>query len=219
MNFLSKSDVVADGIKKLIRSGELSPGATLRQRDLAERFGVSPTPVREALRRLEAEGFIVTQLHRGAKVVRHETSRLQENFRVRAVLESLAAEMAGERVTEEDLDDITSLHEQLARCDPQDRDLVDELNRRFHFRVYESARSPVLGALLNHLWHSLDSPPNLLRDLADSVEQHGQLVEALRQRDGQRAGELTRHHVEGAMRLIMVRSDGAGDAEEGAEYA
>jgi DNA-binding GntR family transcriptional regulator len=216
VNFLSKSDFVADGIRDMIRNGELGPGATLRQRDIAERFGVSPTPVREALRRLEAEGFIVTQLHRGATVVRPEASRLIENFRIRAVLESLAAEVAAERVTGEDLEEIAALHHELAECDPEDPTVFDDLNRRFHFRVYESARSPVLSVLLNHLWQALGLPPTVLRGHADSVKQHGALLEALQAGDAKRAAELTRHHVEEVMSLAAAA---ATEPDAGTETA
>jgi DNA-binding GntR family transcriptional regulator len=194
MDYRSKSDLVAEEIKTLIRAGELSPGATLRQRDLAARFDVSPTPVREALRRLEAEGYITSRLHRGATVVRHESSRLEENFRIRAVLEPLAAQMAAERATADDLADIAALHEAIAGCPPGDP-AIDDLNRRFHFRIYDCARSPVLAALLNLLWRALDGGPHVWRPHRDSVKQHGEILNALRDRAGERAADLTRHHI------------------------
>ena len=69
-DYSSKSDIVARGIRELIRSGDLMPGSVLRQRELADRFRVSPTPVREALRQLETEGLVTNELHRGATVAR-----------------------------------------------------------------------------------------------------------------------------------------------------
>lgn len=201
MDYRSKSDVVADAIKDLIRSGDLAPGATLRQRDLAKRFGVSPTPVREALRRLEAEGFVATQLHRGATVVRHEGSRLEENFRIRAALESLGAQMAAERASADDLEEIAKLHEAIAACHPEDP-AVNELNRRFHFRIYECARSPVLSALLNLLWRTLNGGPQVWRNHDDSVRQHGAILEALRAGDGHAAATGTRHHIAEVLQIL-----------------
>jgi DNA-binding transcriptional MocR family regulator len=65
-NYVSKSDMVTDALRELITDRQLSPGTPLRQRDLAEQFDVSYTPVREALRRLESEGLVVTDVHRGA---------------------------------------------------------------------------------------------------------------------------------------------------------
>src|SRR6202030_4696543 len=93
-DYLSKSDIVARGIRELIQNGELQAGSVLRQRDLADRFRVSPTPVREALRQLETEGFVTNELHRGATVARAEDAMLQENQLIHAQLESLAAELA-----------------------------------------------------------------------------------------------------------------------------
>lgn len=213
MEYRSKSDIVADSIKDLIRAGEFDPGTMLRQRDLAERFNVSPTPVREALRRLEAEGFVTTELHRGATVVRTEEARLEENFRIRSTLESLAAEMATQRMTDEDLEEITRLHDALAASPPGDPN-IPQRNRDFHFRIYECARSPVLGALLNLLWGALNGGPTIMRKHEDSMQQHDEILEALRARDSARCAEATRLHIEDAMRTLRDEhgEDAAGDA-------
>src|ERR1700722_18783829 len=139
-DYLSKSNVVANGIRALINEGVLLPGTLLRQRDLAEQFRVSPTPVREALRQLEAEGFVTNELHRGATVVRAEDARLEENFLIRAQLESVAASLAAAKVTDEDLENLESILAKLDACSPDDPMRTD-LNRRFHFAIYTCAGS------------------------------------------------------------------------------
>jgi DNA-binding GntR family transcriptional regulator len=194
MDYLSKSDVVAQGIRQLIQSGELKPGEVLRQRDLAKRFGISPTPVREALRKLEAEGFIATELHRGAVVVRTEDARLFENFLIRANLESLAAGLAVPKLTDEDLAEITVLFDEMAALAPDDPGHA-AANRRFHFRIYEAARSPMLLALLNLLWRALDGGPRVARSPAESAKHHQLLLNALKRRDSNAAAEYTRLHI------------------------
>lgn len=199
MQYRSKTDLVAAEIRSLISSGELGPGAVLRQRDLAERLGVSPTPVREALRRLEAEGFVVTQPHRGASVVRSEDARLNENALIRAALEGLAAQLAAGRIDDEQLSQIERLHNELADATDDERRL--ELNRRLHFAVYSAAGSPVMLAQLRLLWRMLDGGPRVDRPLEESVAQHAQLIEALRARDGERAAAITRHHILSAYHL------------------
>lgn len=199
MEFHSKSDVVADSLREEIRLGHLESGALLRQRDLAARFGVSPTPVREALRRLEAEGFVVSVLHRGAQVVRREEARLGENFLIRAALEPLATQLAAERITAEDLGELTSLHERLSAEDGLDAADVAELNQAFHLRIYESAASPVLMTLLRLLWSSAGETPSRRRGAHESSEQHAAILEALRRGDGKAAAEMTRSHIEEAM--------------------
>src|SRR5688572_13844948 len=142
LSYRSKTDLVADALKEMMHSGELAPGATLRQRDVAEQLGVSPTPVREAFRRLEAEGFIVTEAHRAAVVVRSENNRLYENAVIRAALEGLGARLAAERIDYEDITALETLNNQLA--DAPDHQAARALNRKFHFRIYEITESPVL---------------------------------------------------------------------------
>jgi DNA-binding GntR family transcriptional regulator len=200
MEYRSKSDVVADALREEIRLGRLESGALLRQRDLADRFGVSPTPVREALRRLEAEGFVVSVLHRGAQVVRREQARLEENFLIRAALEPLAAKLAAERITADDLTELTRLHERLSAADGLDAAALAELNQAFHLRIYESAASPVLMTLLRLLWSSAGETPSRRRGAGESSAQHAAILDALRRGDGEAAAEKTRLHIEEAMR-------------------
>lgn len=153
-SYVSKSDMVTDALRELITDGQLSPGTPLRQRQLAEQFGVSYTPVREALRRLESEGLAVTDVHGGASVARAESEELEENYRILAALESLAGSLAVSKMTDDDMAEIEDLYQQVAACHPDD-DRLAELNRRFHFRVYECARPPMLLLLLMRLlWRS-----------------------------------------------------------------
>ncbi len=203
MDYLSKSDVVAQGIRELIHSGELAPGDLLRQRDLAKRFMVSPTPVREALRKLEAQGFIATELHRGAVVVRAEDARLFENFLIRANLESLAASLAAQKITPEDIEEITKIFDELGQLGPDDERRVT-LNRRFHFRIYQAARSPTLLALLNLLWGALDGGPRVTRPREVSDQHHYALLQALRREDSNAAAEFTRLHIMDAANDIAI---------------
>jgi DNA-binding GntR family transcriptional regulator len=181
-NYVSKSDMVADALRELITDGQLSPGTPLRQRKLAEQFAVSYTPVREALRRLESEGLVVTDVHRGASVARAESEELEENYRILAALESLAGSLAVSKMTNDDFAEIDDLYQQVAACDPDDDRLAD-LNRRFHFRVYECARSPMLLLLMRLLWRSFPRGPQAGRPHAESVEQHAHLLAALKHRN------------------------------------
>src|ERR1700758_4778935 len=85
--YVSKTDMVAALIRELLMTGQLGPGEQLRQRDLAQRFGVSQTPVREAMLRLESEGLLVCDTHRGFTVAAPELGPVEENFQIRAALE------------------------------------------------------------------------------------------------------------------------------------
>lgn len=190
--YRSKTDLVTTAIKEMIHSGELKSGSTLRQRDVAEQLGVSPTPVREALRRLEAEGFVVYTAHSSAVVVRSEDATLHENTLIRAALESLGTEIATRKATSEDIDGLDAINNEFAQAAGEE---AVELNRRFHFQIYEIAQSPVLKTQLNLLWRTLDGGPRVARSLADSVEQHRLIIAAMRAGDDAGAGELVRQHI------------------------
>ena len=177
----------------MIETGEIDPGTFLRQRDVAEMLGVSPTPVREAFRRLEGEGSIAIEPHRASVVVRSENSRLFENAQIRAALEGLAAFLAAPLITDETLSALEDLNDRLAES--EDIDVARKANRDFHFLIYESTESPVLLAQLNLLWRTLGNGPHVTRSLEESVKQHETIIQALRDRDAERAAEATRHHI------------------------
>jgi len=190
--------MVTNALRELIIDRQLSPGAPLRQRDLADQFAVSYTPVREALRRLESEGLVVTDVHRGAAVARAESDALEENYRILAALEALAGSLAVAKMTEDDLAEIEACHRQVAACRPDD-DRFAELNRSFHFRVYECARSPMLLLLMRLLWRSFPGGPQAGRPYRESARQHAQLVRALKRKDEEQVAAIIRDHVLGSI--------------------
>jgi DNA-binding GntR family transcriptional regulator len=199
--YVSKSDMVTDELRELITGRLLSPGSPLRQRDLAEQFDVSYTPVREALRRLESEGLVVTDVHRGATVARTESEEREENYRILAVLEALAGSLAVSKMTDPDLTEIEALYRQVADCHPDDSWLA-ELNRQFHFRIYECARSPMLLLLMRLLWRSFPYGPQAGRSHQESVRQHAQLVKALKRRDEEQLAAIIQEHVLGNIKYL-----------------
>jgi DNA-binding GntR family transcriptional regulator len=200
VQYQSKSDLVADALRRMIETGEIEPGSHLRQRDVAELLGVSPTPVREAFRRLEGEGYIVTEPHRASVVVRSENSRLYENALIRAALESLGASLAAAHVTDEAIEELVAINRELAES--TDIESARAANRRFHFRIYELTDSPVLLAQLRLLWRTLGSGPHVDRPLDESVRQHEKIIDALRAKDGERAAAATSHHIVEAHRAM-----------------
>jgi DNA-binding GntR family transcriptional regulator len=202
--YVSKSDMVTDVLRELITDRQLSPGTPLRQRDLAEQFDVSYTPVREALRRLESEGLVVSDVHRGATVAPTESEELEDNYRILAALEALAGSLAAAKMTDDDLAEIEALYREVAACRPDDERLA-ELNRQFHFRVYECARSPMLVLLMRLLWRSFPDGPQAGRPYQESVQQHAELVSALKERDEERVAAMIRDHVLGSIKYLSQR--------------
>ena len=199
VSYVSKTDMVAALIRELIITGELTAGQQLRQRDLAQRFGVSPTPVREAMRRLESEGLVIGDTHRGFTVVTPDDGPVEENFQIRAALESLGASLAARKIDEAGLAELERLNERmraLADGDPR----YAELNREFHFTLYQYSRSPLLMSLMRLLWASLHGGPRVLRTHAESARQHDAILDALRAGDADAASALTHQHIMGAER-------------------
>jgi DNA-binding GntR family transcriptional regulator len=192
--YVSKTDLVAALIRELVITGELAAGEQLRQRDLAQRFGVSQTPVREAMRRLESEGLLVCDTHRGFTVVATDVGRLEENFQIRAALESLGASLAARKIDSEGLARLHELNDQI-RALADDDPSYAELNREFHFTVYSCARSPLLLSLMRLLWASLHGGPRVSRTRAESVRQHDEILAALTEGDAAAASIRTYHHI------------------------
>jgi len=194
MKYLAKSDVVTAALRELVISGELAAGAELRQRELADRFNVSPTPIREALKRLESEGLVQYDVHRGARVIDTNFTDGTENFIIRASLEGLAIALAARRITDADLRELADVNDELAAHGVRDAH-ADDLNRRFHFLLFDIAGSPLLQSLLRLLWHSFQQASFINRPIEISVEQHRGILDALRRRDATAAETLTRAHI------------------------
>jgi DNA-binding GntR family transcriptional regulator len=195
--YVSKTDMVAALIRELIITGELAAGKQLRQRDLAQRFHVSQTPVREAMRRLESEGLVVGDTHRGFTVVEPDDGPVEENFQIRAALESLGASLAARKIDEQDLARLQTLNDRMRAMGDDDPGYAG-LNREFHFAVYSCAGSPLLLTLMRLLWASLQGGPRVLRSHAESARQHDAILGALRAGDAAAASALTYQHIMGA---------------------
>jgi DNA-binding GntR family transcriptional regulator len=195
--YVSKTDLVVALIRELIITGQLAAGEQLRQRDLAQRFGVSQTPVREAMRRLESEGLLVCDTHRGFTVMAPDDGPVAENFQIRAALESLGASLAASKIDADGLARLASLNERMRSLADDDPAYAD-LNREFHFTVYEYAHSPLLLSLMRLLWAALHGGPRVARSHAESARQHDEILAALRAGDAEAAAQRTRDHIKGA---------------------
>jgi DNA-binding GntR family transcriptional regulator len=196
--YVSKTDLVAALVRELVVTGGLEPGEQLRQRDLAQRFGVSQTPVREAMRRLESEGLLVCDTHRGFTVVTPDADRDQENSRIRAALESLGASLAARKVDPAGLGRLRALDDRMRTLTVDDLGYA-ELNREFHFTVCEYAHSPLLLSLMRLLWASLPGGPREAASArAGAARPHDEILAALAAGDAAAASARTYRHIMGA---------------------
>jgi DNA-binding GntR family transcriptional regulator len=200
VSYVSKTDMVVALIRELIITGDLTAGKQLRQRDLAARFQVSQTPVREAMRRLESEGLVIGDTHRGFTVVEADSGSTEENFQIRAVLESLGASLAAAKIDEDGIARLVQINDRL-RALPEDDPRYGSLNRDFHFAVYEYAHSPLLLSLMRLLWQALHGGPRVMRTHAESTRQHDVIIDALRRGDADGASAATYEHIMGVQHL------------------
>lgn len=183
-----------------IIAGELAPGAALDETELARRFQVSRTPVREALRLLDASGLVEARPHRGAVVARPSHERLVGMFEAMAELEALCASFAAERMTRAERKALEDIHEELRALihggDPQ---RYHEINEAFHAAIYNGAHNDYLAELT--VTTRVRVAPfrraqfrNLGR-LAKSHAEHDQVMVAIMRGERVRAGEAMRAHI------------------------
>lgn len=191
----SKIDFATAAIRELIVEGELAPGTALKQRDLAARLGVSVTPVREALRRVESEGLVSFNHHTGATVVQVDFGATEEIDLIRAALEPLATSLAVPNLTNHDVDVLKGLNRQMRACGDRDLDLLARLNRQFHFTIYDRAGSPVLNSFIVRLWRTFDTGPQVIVGLEQTLNQHDLIIAAIEARQPSIAAEATRLHI------------------------
>lgn len=216
------ADRVYSDLRAGILSGRFRAGAHLGEVEVAQALDASRTPVREAIRRLESEGLVEVLPHRGARVASWSRQDVEEIFDVRHVLESHAAGLAAGRLTDQSLDDLDVLCDEMERVGVvgpgRDVDRLTELNRALHNAVLDAAGNDRLAALLRSviavpvMRHTFD---HYDRDaLARSHAHHRELVAALRAGDGSWAEAVMRSHVRAA-RVVMLSPSALADLEGG----
>jgi DNA-binding GntR family transcriptional regulator len=193
-------EVISGGLRDAIFDGRLRPGEWLRQEAVAAEFGTSRIPVREALRQLASEGFVVLQPHAGARVARLELSELDEIYQLREQLEPLAIARSVPNLTEQQLTQIGSLVAQMERvADPDDLKLWLQLDRDFHLGTFAGAPMPRLLGLIEGFWNTTQQYRRVYTLLPRRLEiahaEHRLLLEALMRRDPDDAQRLLMTHI------------------------
>ncbi len=187
-----------------IARGDLLPGARLRETELAERLGISRTPVREAIRQLEADGLVTHIPRQGATIRQLDYPEVMELYEMRAVLEGTAARLAARAASEMELDELEALNTEMAAASGQEANI---LNRQFHMTLLDAAKNRYLIKSVQSLQKTLlIIGRSTLMDAgraADAVAEHALVLEALRARDGAQAEALMRDHIEGAHRVRL----------------
>lgn len=204
---LSLSDKAYRLLRQRIVTLALPPSSTIDEAALIEELGISRTPIREALRRLALENLVVIRPRRGMFVADISVTDLQKIFEVRAVLESYCARLAVERASAEQLARLEAFFQEGQEVlDTGDNRALIAFDQRFHEMLYQAAGNEFLAETLERLywlslrlWHlCLDHAGRI----QEAVEEHGQLIEALKDRDAGRAEEIMRQHIVGFQTTI-----------------
>jgi DNA-binding GntR family transcriptional regulator len=206
---------VRDELRERILTGRLKPGDRLVERELAEDLGVSRVPVREAIRSLEAEGFVVVQSPRRVVVRQLARVDVEELFDVREALESLAAGLAAARAGKPELRRLERLLADAARATSRgDAARIPVLNSRFHDEIVAIAGNGLLTSLLQPLEGRLRWLTSQNEHWSDLLDEHHRLVDAIASGDEARAREFAAEHVR-VNREVTLRelfSDDSDDA-------
>ena len=188
---------VAEQLRQRIFRRELEPGSWIDELKIAEEFGISRTPLREALKVLAAEGLVTMKLRRGAYVTEVSDKDLSDVYHLLSLLESDAAGVVAARATDAQLQELQTLHRDLAAA-VADRDRFFALNERFHMRLLELAdnrwRNQMVADLRKVM--KLNRHNSLLKQgrIAESLQEHAQILAALEARDAEAAVQATRAH-------------------------
>ena len=219
---LATADIVYEDLRVRILRGALPSGSWLRAETLASELGVSRTPVREALRRLQADGFVEQIPNRGAQVVQIDDADLVASYELRAMLEAYGAKCAAESGNADTgaLRDLcTAMEKRLAIKDDTTFDDITTLNMEFHRTIHAAAGTKVLPTLLSGLVqvglvrHTFDHYTDA--EMARSFAQHREIVEAIECGDGTWAGAVMSAHILAARSSLRRRM--AGNAQTGKE--
>ncbi|RSK32323.1 GntR family transcriptional regulator [Rhodovulum iodosum] len=207
---------VADALRELIMEGAIKSGEKIREKELTERFGVSRTPIREAMKILASEGLIELIPNRGAIISERSEEELADAFPVLAALEALAGEQAARRATDAELAEIVRLTVELrASLERQDRPHYFEINQAIHKAILVASRNETLmrsHATIAGLVHRARYQANLTRSRWEqALAEHERIAEALSARRADEVAALLKTHMMGKLAAILPGRGGPAD--------
>ena len=209
LSVVTKGEAAYTQLRRLILLGELKPGATIQQEGLAAELGLSTTPLREALRRLEGEGLVSLDKNRRVGITPLSKAEMHDLYAVRSILDPTAAELAATALDGDAVAEVTRLAKRpIPRDIDQARALQD--NREFHRAIYARCGNRVLVDILDSLWDRADRYRIHLmydaRDLRNSRREHIDIAAAIAAGQPGQVAVLMRQHVARSRELIETRA-------------
>ena len=212
-------ELVCEHIREAIINGTFAPGERLMEIQMADEMGVSRTPVREAIRKLEMEGFVVMIPRRGTYVSNMSIKDINDVYEIRISLDTLAAGLAAERISDEELEELQRLLVKVgAAIEKNDMAKVVEADIEFHDVLYKASRNERLRNIINNLREQITVIRGVSMRypgrLKDTQEEHRRLVESIAARDVEKSQEAARIHLENAERTLMAAMSERKGGEE-----
>jgi DNA-binding GntR family transcriptional regulator len=207
-NYKPLRELVFESLREAIIAGQLKPGERMMEIQLAEEMGVSRTPIREAIRKLELEGLVVMVPRKGAYVAGLSLKDVAEVFEIRRALEGLASELAADRITEAELENLERYLVKIAEeIEVGDLNKVVDTDTDFHTLLYQASRNQRLSLIISNLREQIQrfraTSLAIPGRMKEALEEHRQIVEAISSRDGETARRLAQEHIENAENSLM----------------
>lgn len=205
--YLPLRDVVFNTLRGAILKGELVSGERLMEKQLAEKLGVSRTPIREAIRKLELEGLVIMVPRKGAEVAQITKKDIKDVLEVRAALESLAVRLACEKMDEDSIVKLEKLRDEfVAAVKDNDVELVIQKDVEFHDAIFSATENEKLIQIINNLReqiyrfrvkyiHEMDSYENL-------VKEHDEIVLCIRGKQYEQGSQIAIKHIENQEKAV-----------------
>ena len=202
-------ELVCEHIREAIINGTFAPGERLMEIQMADEMGVSRTPVREAIRKLEMEGFVVMIPRRGTYVSNMSIKDINDVYEIRISLDTLAAGLAAERISDEELEELQCLLVKVGNAiEENDMAKVVEADIEFHDVLYKASRNERLRNIINNLREQITVIRGVSMRypgrLKDTQEEHRRLVECIAARNVEKSQEMARIHLENAEKTLMA---------------
>lgn len=206
--FLPLRDVVFNTLRQAILTGELKPGERLMEIHLANRLGVSRTPIREAIRKLELEGLVTMIPRRGAEVAQITEKSMSDVLEVRRAMDALCAELACDRITEEELAKLEVACENFEKATKtKDVKKIAQADVELHDIILQATGNQRLIQLINNLSEQMYRYRfEYIKDFSQHetlVEEHKMIYESLMSRDKERASEAAKVHIDNQKKTII----------------
>ncbi len=206
--YLPLRDIVFNSLRKAILKGELEPGERLMEKQLAEKMGVSRTPIREAIRKLELEGLVIMVPRKGAEVAMITEQDIKDVLEVRAALESLAVKLACQRMEKQDINNLLAVNDAFTGAAKRhDVETVIKKDVEFHDTIYAATNNNKLVGMINNLQEQIYrfrvEYIRELEDFDDIVREHEEIVAAIVDRKSDLAQDIATRHIENQEEAVV----------------